>query len=47
MKYAFTELRTLIKCRQCKYIIPLYFAFQTMDYLYLALQYAPSGDLGK
>ena len=37
MKYALTELRTLVKCRECPYVITLYFAFQTMNYLYLAL----------
>lgn len=35
----------MIKCQECLYVIPLYFAFQTRDYLYLALQYIPSGDL--
>jgi serine/threonine protein kinase len=47
MKYAITELKTLIKCRQCKYIIPLYFAFQTPDNLYMALEYIPTGDLSQ
>lgn len=45
MKYALTELRVLMSCRGCPYIIPLYYAFQTPNYLYLALQYVPSGDL--
>jgi serine/threonine protein kinase len=45
MKYAMTELKTLIKCRRCKYIIPLYFAFQTPENLYMALEYIPTGDL--
>jgi serine/threonine protein kinase len=47
MKYAITELKTLIKCRGCKYIIPLYFAFQTPENLYMALEYIPTGDLSK
>jgi serine/threonine protein kinase len=46
MKYALIELRALQRCRGCKYVIPLYFAFQTMDYLYLAIKYVSSGDLG-
>jgi serine/threonine protein kinase len=45
MKYAITELRTLVKCRGCKYVIPLYFAFQTPENLYVALEYIPTGDL--
>jgi serine/threonine protein kinase len=45
MKYALTELRALIKCRKCKYIIPIYFAFQTPEFLYLTLEYVPTGDL--
>jgi serine/threonine protein kinase len=45
MKYAITELKTLIKCRKCKYIIPLYYAFQTPEYLYMALEYVNTGDL--
>ena len=46
MKYALIELRALERCRGCAYVIPLYFAFQTMEYLYLALKYISSGNLG-
>jgi len=46
MKYALTELKVLTKCRACKYIIPIYYAFQTPTYLYMALKYIPTGDLG-
>lgn len=47
MKYAITERKVLIHCRQCKYVIPMYFAFQTPDYLYMAFKFVPTGDLGK
>jgi serine/threonine protein kinase len=47
MKYALVELRSLILCRGCPYVVPIHFAFQTPDYLYLALSYLPAGDLGK
>jgi hypothetical protein len=29
MRYAVTELRTLVRCRGCPYIIPIHYAFQT------------------
>jgi serine/threonine protein kinase len=47
MKYALTELNVLIKSRPCPYIIPIYYAFQTHDYLYLALKYIPYGNLSR
>lgn len=47
MKYALTELNVLIKCRKCPYIIPIYYAFQTHEYIYLALKFIPSGNLGR
>ncbi len=45
MKYALTQLNVLIKSRPCPYIIPIYYAFQTHEYLYLALKYIPNGNL--
>jgi serine/threonine protein kinase len=47
MKYALTELNVLIKSRNCPYIIPLYYAFQTHEYIYLGLKYIPYGNLGR
>ena len=47
MKYAITELEVLKKCNKCPFIIPLYYAFQTYQYLYLALKYTPYGTLGE
>jgi len=46
MKYALVELRSLILCRGRPYVV-IHFAFQTPDYLYLALFYLPAGDFGK
>jgi len=46
MKYAITERKVLIRCRLCKYVIPMYFAFQTPDCLYMAFKFVPTGDLG-
>lgn len=45
MKYAITELNVLTRSQKCKYIIPLYFAFQTYTSLYLALHYVSTGNL--
>ena len=46
LKYAITELNILKKCtNKCAFIIPLYYAFQTEDYLYIALKYLPFGTL--
>ena len=47
MKYAVTELKVLIQSRLCPYIIPLYYAFQTHEYIYLALKYISYGNLGR
>lgn len=47
MKYALTELNVLIKSKNCPYIIPLYYAFQTHENIYLALKYIPYGNLGR
>lgn len=47
MKYAITELNALIKSKNCPYIIPLYYAFQTHEFLYLALKYIPYGNLAR
>ncbi len=47
MKYAITELNALIKSKHCPYIIPLYYAFQTHEFLYLALKYIPYGNLAR
>lgn len=45
MRYALVELRSLVSCRGCPYVVPLHFAFQTPEYLYLALSYISYGDL--
>lgn len=47
MRYALTELNCLVKSKKCPYIIPLYYAFQTHEYLYFALKYIPYGNLAK
>ena len=45
MKYAMTELSILKNCKNCPFIIPLGYAFQTENYLYLAIKYLPFGNL--
>ena len=45
MKYAMTELSILKNCIECPFIIDLGYAFQTEDYLYLAMKYHPFGNL--
>ena len=47
MKYAITELEILKKCTKCPFIIPLHYAFQTYQNLYLAIKYTPHGTLGE
>ena len=44
IKYAVTEARVL-KLANHPYIINLHYAFQTPNYLYLALDYCPGKDL--
>ena len=45
MKYAMTELSILKNCIECPFIIDLGYAFQTEDYLYLAMKYHPFRNL--
>ena len=45
LKYSLTELNVLRRCQACPFIIPLYYAFQTEGYLYLALKYLTCGNL--
>ena len=45
IRYAMTELSILKNCHKCPFIIDFGYAFQTEDYLYLALKYTPFGNL--
>lgn len=44
LRYALTELQ-ILKETNHPFILKLYYAFQTKDYLYMALNYCPHGTL--
>ncbi|CAG9318283.1 unnamed protein product [Blepharisma stoltei] len=46
LKYAIAECKILKNIRH-PYIVPLYWAFQTPNSLYMVLEYCPNGDLSK
>ena len=46
IKYAMTE-RNVLSITNHPFIIKLNFAFQTVDKLFLILEFAPGGDLGE
>ncbi|OMJ66223.1 hypothetical protein SteCoe_37017 [Stentor coeruleus] len=45
-KYVIAECK-ILKSISHKYIIPLYWAFQTPNYVYMVFEYCPYGDLSK
>lgn len=44
LRYAMTELKILSEVKH-PFIVSLYYAFQTKENLYLAMQYCPNGNL--
>lgn len=45
LRYALTELEVLKLSVECPFILKLHYAFQTKDYLYMALNYCSNGNL--